>query len=83
VENNGSYLAPNDCGTLLELQEQGFNPTADVVGATAATPFDSDANEWVASLQNTNGGNAYTFTTETGRVTEAARGAALPAFTNP
>jgi type IV pilus assembly protein PilA len=77
VDNGGSYLAPNDCGTLAELQDNGFNPSANVT----INGLDSDADEWVVSMQHTNGGNAYTFTTESGRVTEAARGTGAPAMT--
>ncbi len=79
VENGGAYNAPEDCGTLAELEENGFNPTATV----DINGLDADNNEWVTSMQHENGGRAYTFTTESGRVEEAARGTGAPAFTLP
>lgn len=75
VENGGSYIAPTDCRTLANLQANGFNNTALVT----INGTNGSANGWTTSMQHTNGGNAYTFTTDDGRVTEAARGAAAPA----
>ncbi|CAN5780658.1 N/A [soil metagenome] len=75
VGNGGAYNAPDNCGTLAVLQANGFNDSADV----DTNGFNSSADGWTTSMQHTNGGAAYTFTTADGRVTEAARGAAAPA----
>jgi len=75
VKNDGSYNAPTDCATTAALNAQGFHKSADVT----INGMNSSANGWTIAAQNTNGGSAYTFSTATGAVTEAARGAAAPA----
>ncbi len=73
-ENGGAYNAPDDCATLAVLQDNGFNPSADMT----INGMNSSANGWTASMQHANGGSAYTFTTANGQVTEATRGAPAP-----
>ena len=78
--NDGAYFgaAPMvDCGAAATLENFGFNPSADVT----INAMDADNNEWVASMQHDSGGDAYTFSTETGQVASAARGAGAPAMT--
>ena len=76
---NGSYV---NCGVVgpaaganNDLIDFGFNPSANV---TVRGPNVS-ATGWAAAMEHGSGGQAYTFTTANGRVTEAARGAAAPA----
>jgi type IV pilus assembly protein PilA len=72
TDNGGSYA---NCGTVALLEPYGFNQSASMT----VNGMNVSATGWTTSMQHSNGGAAYTFTTDNGRVTEAARGAAAPA----
>ncbi len=75
IANGGAYNAPTNCATPATLEAQGFNPTTLVT----ITGTNASAAGWTTSRQHANGGQAATFTTDTGVVTPAARGTAAPA----
>lgn len=64
--NNGSYT---NCDTAALLQPYGFNPSDRVTVNSMA----GDATTWTTSMQHTDGGSSYSFTTANGRVTEVPR----------
>ena len=65
ADNNGSYA---NCGSIAHLAAYGYNQNPDVSITITAT-----AARWTATTQHDEGGSAYRYDTETGRIETVAR----------
>jgi type IV pilus assembly protein PilA len=77
ADNGGSFAACNLDGTPPDIDEYGFNKSADVT----INGINSNADAFSISAQHTDGGAAFTFSTtgpNSGQVTEGTRGAPAP-----